>query len=133
MSTGTIEFKSIRVNLKKASTFEPDQTQIDSLIEFDLTVGDDHLNGLKAEVRQRNQTDYRTQPLEVRRPAALEGSWNHEEFRKHCEKYYRDVIGWSGIGSLIGKGERNLVERVAIRFYRRAEIALASLTEKAFR
>jgi hypothetical protein len=133
MSTGTIEFKCIRINLKQASTFEPDRSQIDSLIEFDLTIGDDRLNGLQAEVRQRNQTDYQTQPLEVRRLAALDGSCNHEEFRKHCEKYYRDVIGSSGIGSLIGKGERNLVERVAIQFYRRAEITLASLTEEAIR
>ena len=133
MSTGTIEFKCIRINLKKASTFEPDQSQIDSLIEFDLTIGDDRLNGLKAEVRQRNRTDYQTQPLEVRRLAALNGCWNHEEFRKYFEKYYRDVIGSSGIGCLIEKGERNLVERVAIQFYRREEIPLPSLTEEAIR
>jgi hypothetical protein len=130
MSTGTIEFKCIRINLKKASTFESDQSHIDSLIEFDLTIGDDHLSGLKAEVRQRNQTDYQTQPLEVRRLIAHDAPWNHEEFREHCEKYYREVIGSSGIGPLIDKGSRNLVERVAIQLCRREEIRLRSLTEK---
>jgi hypothetical protein len=130
ISTGTIEFKCIRINLKKSSTFEPDQSQIDSLIEFDLTIDDDRLSGLKAEVRQQNGTDYQTQPLEVGGLIAYNGPWNDEEFREHCVKYYRDVVGSSGIGAMIGKGERELVERVAIQFYRREVITLPSFTER---
>jgi hypothetical protein len=52
MPTGTLEFKCIRINLKRISTFEPDENQIDSLIEFDLKIGDECLRDLSAEVRQ---------------------------------------------------------------------------------
>jgi hypothetical protein len=86
---------------------------------------------LKAEVRQQNRTDYQTQPLEVGRPIAYDGPWNDNEFREYCKKYYREVVGSSGIGALIDKGERNLVERVAIQFYLREEITLPSHTKKA--
>jgi hypothetical protein len=58
------------------------------------------------------------------------GPWNHDEFQKFCVKYYRDVIGSCGIGLLIERGERKLVERVAIQFYRREKIALPSLAGK---
>jgi hypothetical protein len=47
----------------------------------------------------------------------------HSEF---CEKYYRDVIGSSGMGLTIDRGERNLIERIAIQLYRREEINLPS-------
>ena len=52
MLTGTIEFKCIRINLKRISTFEPDESHIDSLIEFDLNIGDERLRDLSAEIRQ---------------------------------------------------------------------------------
>ena len=128
--TGTIEFKCIRINLKKTSTFEPDESKIDSLVEFDFTIDDEALRGLKAEVRQQNGTDFQSHPLEVGQVISYNGPWNHDEFQKLCEKYYRDVIGSSGIGRLIQREERNLVERVAIQFYRREEIALPSLAAK---
>ena len=124
MPTGTIEFRCIRVNLKSPSTFEPDESQIDSLIEFDFRIGDDRLRDLKAEIRQQNGTDFQSQPLEVGEVISYNGPWNHDEFREFCEKYYRDVIGSSGIGPLINRGERNLVERVSIEFYRREEMTL---------
>jgi hypothetical protein len=126
MPTGTIEFRCIRVNLKRTSTFEPDESQIDSLIEFDFRVGDDRVRDLKVEIRQQNGTDFQSQPLEVGEVISYDGPlWNHDEFRDSCEKYYRDVIGSSGIGPLINRGERNLVERVSIEFYRREEMTLA--------
>jgi hypothetical protein len=133
MPAGTIEFKCIRVNLKRTSTFEPDESQIDSLIEFDLAIGDERLRDLKAEVRQQNGTDFQRQPLEVGHVISYDGPWNYDEFREFCEKYYRDVIGSSGIGPLIDRGERKLVERVAIEFYRRDEITLPSLAERTMR
>src|SRR5437868_14502736 len=101
MSTGRIEFKRIRVNLKRTSTFEPDESQLDSLIEFDFTTGDERLWNLKAEVRQQNGTDFRSQALEVGDIISYNEAWNYDEFRECCEKYYRDVIGSSGIGGLI--------------------------------
>ena len=115
MPTGTIEFKCIRINLKRISTFEPDESQIDSLIEFDLKIGDERLEDLRAEVRQRNGTDFQSQPLEVGNVIGHDGLWNNEEFREFCEVYYRDVIGSSGMGHTIERGERNLIQRVAIR------------------
>jgi hypothetical protein len=127
MPTGTIEFKCIRVNLQRTSTFESDEGQIDSLIEFDFAIGDERLKDLKAEVRQQIGTDFQNQPLEVGRVISYNGPWNYDEFRAYCERYYRDVIGSSGIGLLIERGERKLVERVAIQFYRREEITLPSL------
>ena len=130
MPTGTIEFKCIRINFKKTSNFEPDESKIDSLVEFDFTIDDEALRGLKAEVRQQNGTDFQSHPLEVGQVISYNGPWNHDEFQKLCEKYYRDVIGSSGIGRLIQREERNLVERVAIQFYRREEIALPSLAAK---
>ena len=122
MSTGTIVFKCIRINLKRNSTFQPDDNCIDSLIEFDLKIGDERLRDLNAEVRQLNGTDFHSQPLEVGNIMGYNGPWNYEEFRELCERYYRDVIGSSGVGLSINRGERNLIERVAIQLYRREEI-----------
>src|SRR6266404_8577958 len=124
MPTGKIEFKCIRINLKRILTFEPDEGHIDSLIEFDLKIGDEHLKDLSAEVRQRNGTDFQSQPLEVGNVIGYDGPWNCEEFRKSCGRYYCDVIGTCGVGGTISRGERNLIERLAIRFYRREEIGL---------
>ena len=124
MPTGTIEFKCIRINLERISTFEPDENQIDSLIEFDLTIGDERLRDLRAEVRQLNGTDFQRQPLEVGNVIGYNAPWNYEEFRDSCERYYRDVIGSCGMGLSINRGERNLIERVAIQLYRREEINL---------
>jgi hypothetical protein len=128
MATGTIEFKCIRINLKRSSTFEPDENQIDSLIEFDLRIGDQCSSHLSAEVRQRNGTDFRGQLLQVGNVIG-HGPWNYEEFREFCGRYYRDVIGTSGVGGIINRGERNLIERVAIRLYRREELSLPSSPE----
>ena len=129
MPTGTIEFKCIRINLKRVSTFQPDESQIDSLIEFDLNIGDQPLRHLSAEVRQRNGTDFQSQPLEVGNVIGYDGPWNYEEFREFCGRYYRDVIGASGMGRTINRGERNLIERVAIRLYRGEEINLPPSAE----
>jgi hypothetical protein len=116
--------------LKRVSTFEADESQIDSLIEFDLTIGDERLRDLNAEVRQLNGTDFQSQPLEVGNIMRYGGPWNYEEFREFCERYYRDVIGSSGMGLSINRGERNLIERVAIQLYRREVINLPSSPEK---
>jgi hypothetical protein len=124
MPTGTIEFKCLRINLNRISTFKPDESQIDSLIEFDLTIGDERLMDLNAEVRQLNGTDFQSQPLEVGNIIGYNGPWNNEEFREFCERYYRDVIGSSSMGRTIKRGKRNLIERVAIRLYRQEEINL---------
>jgi hypothetical protein len=133
MPTGTIEFKCIRINLKRISTFEPDESHIDSLIEFDLLIGSERLRDLSAEVRQLNGTDFRRQPLEVGNVIGYDGAWNHDQFREFCEEYYRDVIGSSGMGRTIKRGERNLIERIAIRLSRREEINLPSSGEKLMR
>jgi hypothetical protein len=124
MPTGTIEFKCIRINLKRISSFEPDENHIDSLIEFDLKIGDQRLRDLKAEVRQLNGTDFQSQPLEMGNTIGYNGPWNDQEFRPFCERYYRDVIRSSGMGVTINRGERNLIERVAIQLYRSEEINL---------
>jgi hypothetical protein len=126
MPSGTIEFKCLRINLNRISTFKPDESRIDSLIEFDLTIGDERLMDLNAEVRQLNGADFQSQPLEVGNIVGYNGPWNSEEFREFCERYYRDVIGSSGVGPTIKRGERNLIERVAIRLYRQEEINLPS-------
>jgi hypothetical protein len=130
MPTGTIEFKCIRINLKRISTFEPDERQIDSLVEFDLNIGDELLSDLSAEVRQRIGTDFQRQPLEVGNVIGYDGPWNDGEFREFCERYYRAVIRSSGMGSTIYRGERNLIERIAIRLYRREEINLPASAER---
>ena len=116
--------------MKRVSTFEADESQIDSLIGFDLTIGDERLRDLNAEVRQLNGTDFQSQPLEVGNIMEYGGPWNYEEFREFCERYYRDVIGSSGMGLSINRGERNLIERVAIQLYRREVINLPSSPEK---
>jgi hypothetical protein len=124
MPTGTLEFKCIRINLKRISTFEPDENQIGSLIEFDLKIGDECLRDLSAEVRQLIGTDFQSQQLEVGKVIGYDGPWNYEEFREFCGRYYRDVIGSSGVGRTINRGDRNLIERVSIRLRRREEINL---------
>jgi len=130
MRTGKIEFKCMRINLKRASTFKPDERQIDSLIEFDLTIGNKRLRDLSAEVRQLNGTDFQSEPLEVGNIMGYHGPANCEEFRALCERYYRDVIGSSGLGLSIKRGERHLIARVAIQLRRREEINLSSSPEK---
>jgi hypothetical protein len=126
MPTGIIVFKCIRINLKRNSTFEPDESCIDSLIEFDLKIGDKSSRGLRAVVRQPNGTDFQSQPLEVGNVIGYEGPWNDEAFKETCGRYYRDIIGSSGIGVAIHRGERNLIERVAITFHQRQKINLPS-------
>jgi hypothetical protein len=126
MPTGTIVFKCIRINLKRNSTFEPDESCIDSLIEFDLKIGDQSSRGLKAVVRQPYGTDFQSQPLAVGTVIGYQGAWNNEEFEETCARYYRHIIGSSGIGIAIHRGERNLIERVAIKFHQRQKINLSS-------
>jgi hypothetical protein len=126
MPTGTIVFKCIRINLKRNSSFEPDESCIDSLIEFDLKIGDKSSRGLKTVVRQPNGTDFQSQPLRVGNVIGYDGPWNDEEFKETCGRYYRDIIGSSGIGPAIRRGERNLIERVAIKFRQRKTINLPS-------
>src|ERR1700676_1226064 len=126
MPTGTIEFKCIRINLKKTSTFESDENQVDSLVEFNLKIGGQRLRYRSAEVRQRNGTDFQSQPVEGGNVIGYDGPWNYEEFRELCRRYYCDVIGTCSVGATINRGERNLIERVAIRFSRRQEISLPS-------
>ncbi len=133
MPTGTIKFRCIRINLKRISTFAPDESHIDSLIEFDLKIGDERSRRLKVEVRQLSGTDFQSQPLEVGNAIGYSGPWNYDEFRELCGSYYRDVIGSSGMGPTINRGERNLIERVAIRLYRREEIILPSSAGKSIR
>src|ERR1700688_1876339 len=130
MPTGIIEFKCIRINLKKVSTFEPDETHIDSLIEFDLKIGDQRLSDLKAEVRQKNGTDFQSQPLEVGNAIGYNGPWNYQEFQEYCGRYYRDVISSSGMGRTISRGERNLIERIAIQLRRSEQIHLPASAGK---
>jgi hypothetical protein len=130
MPTGIIEFKCIRINLKTVSTFEPDESHIDSLIEFDLKIGDQRLSDLKAEVRQLNGTDFESQPLEVGNTIGYNGPWNSEEFQEYCRRYYRDVISSSGMGRTISRGERNLIERIAIQLYRSEQINLPASAGK---
>ena len=131
MPVGTIEFKCLRVNLKDASTFEPDARWICSLIDFDLVIGDKRLSDLKVEVRQQNGTNLQSQPLEVGHVIPSDAPWDHDEFGHLCQSYYSEVIGSSGIGLLIDRGERQLVERVAIHHYRREQISLPSQTAVA--
>jgi hypothetical protein len=126
MSTGTIVFKCIRINLKRNSTFQLDDNCIDSLIEFDLKIGDKSSRGLKTVVRQPNGTDFQSQPLRVGNVIGYDGPFNDEEFKETCGRYYRDVIGFSGIGPAIHRGERNLIERIAIKFRQRQKINLRS-------
>ena len=128
MPKGTINFRCIRINLKRISTFEPDESQISSLIEFDLKIGNRRLNALSVEVRQRYGTDFQSEPLEVGNVIGYKGPWNSEEFRDLCGQYYRDIIGPSGVGHAIKRGERKLIERVAIKVNRREEINLPSST-----
>jgi hypothetical protein len=129
MPTGTIEFKCIRINLKRISAFASDENQIDSLIEFDLKIDGQRLRHLSVEVRQRNGTDFNSQPLEVGNVIGYDGSWNFEDFREFCRRYYCDVIGTCGLAGTIHREERNLIERVAIRFNRREEISLPPSAE----
>lgn len=129
MTTGTIEFKCIRINLRTVSTFQPDESQIDSLVEFDLKIGDERLRHLSVEVRQRNGTNFQSQPLEVGNVIGYDQPWNYEEFRALCERYYRAVIGACGLGDNINRGERNLIERVAIQLYRSEQIDLSPAAE----
>jgi hypothetical protein len=124
MAIGTIDFKCIRINLKKNSAFAPDENQIDSLIEFDLRIGDERFSNLSAEVRQPLGTDFQSPALQVANVAGYDGPWKDQELREFCLQYYRDVIGSCGVGRTIKQGQRKLIERVAIRRRRRKVIAL---------
>ena len=64
MPIGTIEFKCIRINLIRTSSYEPADNHIDSLIEFDLRIAEERFRDLGVEVRQLNGTDFQVQPLE---------------------------------------------------------------------
>jgi hypothetical protein len=129
MPTGTIEFQCVRINLKRISTLESDETQIDSLIEFHFKSGRRRSRCLCVEVRQGSGTDFQSQPLEVGKAIGYDGPWNDEEFRELCQRYYCDVIAACGLGGTINRGARNLIERVAVRFHRREEMNLPHSVE----
>jgi hypothetical protein len=129
MPTGTIEFKCIRINLKRISPLESDENQIDSLIEFHFKIGRRRSRHLCVEVRQGNGTDFQSQPLEVGKVIGYAGPWNDEEFRELCQRYYCAVIEACGLGGIINRGARNLIERVAVRFHRREEMSLPNSVE----
>ncbi|MBV8378549.1 MAG: hypothetical protein JO279_16245 [Verrucomicrobia bacterium] len=110
--------------MKKVFAFASDESQIDSVIEFDLSIGDEFFSDLTAEVRQPIGTDIQSAALQVENVVGADGPWNNEELREVCAQYYRDVIGSCGMGCIIKQGQRNLLERVAIRLYRREVIDL---------
>jgi hypothetical protein len=122
MPTGTIEFKCVRINLKRISTLESYENQIDSLIEFHFQIGRRRSKHLCVEVRQGNGTDLQNPPLKVGKVIGYDGPWNDEEFRELCQRYYCDVIEACGLGGTINRGARNLIERVDVRFHRRDHV-----------
>ena len=133
MPRGTIEFKCVRINLKRISPFDSDRAQIDSLIEFCFKIGRQRSRRLCVEVRQESGTDFQSQTLDVGKVIGYGGPWNYGEFRELCRRYYRDVIEACGLGGTINRGERNLIERVAIRFHRREEMSLPPPGERKMR
>jgi hypothetical protein len=124
MPKGTIDFKCVRINLKRIATLESDENQVDSLIEFDFKIGRQRPRHLCVKVRQGNGTDLQSQPLEVGKVIGYDGPWNDAEFRELCQRYYCDVIEACRLGDSIKRGARNLIERVAVRFHRREEMSL---------
>jgi len=69
-------------------------------IELDGTV----TNDAYVDIKQSVGSDFETSPLEISKPHNYKGPFNHEEFSKFTENYYRGLVGSKGSGIHISGG-----------------------------
>jgi hypothetical protein len=75
-----------------------------SRIFFDLEIGGRKYSDLYVDLKQTPGADYETAPLEVGPPHGYDGVFNHHEFRREVEEYYRQSFGSRGSGIRISGG-----------------------------
>ena len=59
------------------------------------------------DLKQAVGSSFETGPLEVSKPRGR-GPWNHQEFSRQVESYYRSCVGAQGRGFRIGPGASNI-------------------------
>jgi hypothetical protein len=73
-------------------------------IFFDLEIGSQKYPDLSADIKQTVGARYEAGPLEVSSVKGYSGPFNHEEFRKEAERYYREAFGTQGSAISFGPG-----------------------------
>lgn len=73
------------------------QEQMVSRVFFDLEVSGAKYPGLYAEVTQTPGSNFEEYPLAVGAPQGYNGPFNADEFRSAVERYFRKLIGKSGM------------------------------------
>jgi hypothetical protein len=75
-----------------------------SRLLLSVVVEDQRTDGLHADIKQTVGSDYATGPLEVGGVVGYRGPFNHEEFRRAAEAYYRGLVGSTGSAIRVGGG-----------------------------
>ena len=89
-----------------AQEYGSDDQHMVSRVFFTLQVDRIRQGDFYADVKQLVGSDLETGPLEVSPPVGYEGSFNHEEFSRATEAYFRGLVGSSGSGIRIQGGSR---------------------------
>lgn len=104
-----IRFKEMIQDAQNYASFDADDDHMVSKIIFDLEVDGSEYPNMVVEVSQPYGTRYETEPLEVGRPTGpYDGSWNHNAFSEHCERYYRNHVGQTGSRIRVRGGARSI-------------------------
>jgi hypothetical protein len=75
-----------------------------SRLFLSIVADDKRTDGLHADVKQTVGADYTSGPLEVGGVVGYRGPFNHEQFRRAAEDYYRSLVGANGAIRVAGGG-----------------------------
>jgi hypothetical protein len=75
---------------------------------FDLTIDGRTYNQLFVTVKQLVGADYETGEIEVGPPMGYKGPFNHVAFRNAVDRYYRKLVGASGVAFRFAPGAKNV-------------------------
>lgn len=101
MVTATITLRKL---IQDSQDYGSDEEHMVSRVFFDMNVNGVDFVDLHADIKQSVGSSFEASPLEVSRPRQYEGPFNYEVFRSIVEKYYRGLIGATGVGIHIAGG-----------------------------
>jgi hypothetical protein len=105
MATATIRFKEC---IQDSQDYGSDDEHMVSRVFLDLESDGQVFPNLTVDIKQTVGSSFEDGPLEVAQPRGYDGSMNYAPFRNEVEKYYRGLVGKSGVAIRIGPGVSGL-------------------------
>jgi len=103
---GKLIFSRLIQNSQELGT---DDDHLVSRVFFDLETPEGINGGLHSDVKLSPGADFSNDPLEVSFPDAVRDVLGYETLRREVEQYYRDNVGATGRGIMIGPGAKGIV------------------------